>query len=192
MAKSSSYATQRDNDCYVGSHLVRRRPLPQDGGSIQRCENERMQPSNVQVRVATSADLDLIVPLFDAYRRFYRQPSDLPNARSFLQERLDRLESTILVALDQSEAIGFTQLYPSFSSVSMARIFILNDLFVSPEARGKGVGSALLAAAAEFGRQAGAVRLVLGTETTNTVAQSVYERMGWVKDTSFYTYELTL
>ena len=151
-----------------------------------------MQPSNVQVRVATSADLDLIVPLFDAYRRFYRQPSDLPNARSFLQERLDRLESTILVALDQSEAIGFTQLYPSFSSVSMARIFILNDLFVSPEARTKGVGSALLAAAAEFGKQAGAVRLVLGTETTNTVAQSVYERMGWVRDTSFYTYELTL
>ena len=151
-----------------------------------------MQASNVQVREATSADLDLIVPLFDAYRRFYRQSSDLPNARSFLQERLGRLESTILVALDQSGAIGFTQLYPSFSSVSMARIFILNDLFVSPEARGKGMGSALLAAAAEFGRQAGAVRLVLGTETNNTVAQSVYERMGWVKDTSFYTYELTL
>ena len=192
MTKDSSYATKRGYDCYVGSHLVPRRPLPQDGGSIQRCENGRMQPSNVQVRVATSADLDLIVPLFDAYRRFYRQPSDLPNARSFLQERLDRLESTILVALDQSEAIGFTQLYPSFSSVSMARIFILNDLFVSPEARTKGVGSALLAAAAEFGKQAGAVRLVLGTETTNTVAQSVYERMGWVRDTSFYTYELTL
>ena len=151
-----------------------------------------MQAVNVQVREARSADLDLIVPLFDAYRRFYRQSSDLPNARSFLQARLDRRQSTIFLALDESEAVGFTQLYPSFSSVSMARIFILNDLFVSPEARTKGVGSALLAAAAEFGKQAGAVRLVLGTETTNTVAQSVYERMGWVRDTSFYTYELTL
>ena len=151
-----------------------------------------MQPSEPQVRKATSADLKLIVPLFDAYRRFYRQPSDLPHARSFLRARLDRKDSVILVALDQSRAVGFTQLYPSFSSVSMARIFILNDLFVSPEARGKGVGFALLAAAADFGRQAGAVRLALTTETTNTVAQSVYERMGWVRDTTFYTYELTL
>ena len=132
------------------------------------------------------------MPLFDAYRRFYRQPSDLRHARSFLRARLDRKESVILLALDQSEAVGFTQLYPSFSSVSMARIFILNDLFVSPEARGKGVGSALLAAAADFGKQAGAVRLALTTETSNTVAQSVYERMGWVRDTTFYTYELTL
>ena len=151
-----------------------------------------MQASDLQVREATSADLELVVPLFDAYRRFYRQPGDLPRARSFLRARLDRKDSVILVALDQSEAVGFTQLYPSFSSVSMARIFILNDLFVSPEARGNGVGSALLAATAEFGRQAGACRLALTTETTNTVAQSVYERMGWVRDTAFYTYELTL
>ena len=153
---------------------------------------EPMQQSEMQVREASSADLDLIVPLFDAYRRFYRQASDLPSARSFLRARLDRKDSAILLALDQSQAVGFTQLYPSFSSVSMARIFILNDLFVSPEARGQGVGSALLAAAADFGRRAGACRLALTTETTNTVAQSVYERMGWVRDTSFYTYELAL
>lgn len=151
-----------------------------------------MQPGDLEVREATSADLELIVPLFDAYRRFYRQPSDIPRARSFLRARLDRKDSVIFIALDESEAVGFTQLYPSFSSVSMARIFILNDLFVSPEARGNGVGSALLVAAADFGMQAGAVRLALTTETTNTVAQSVYERMGWVRDTAFYTYELAL
>lgn len=151
-----------------------------------------MQASDLQIREATSADLERIAPLFDAYREFYRQASDLPRARSFVRARLDREDSVILVALDQSEAVGFTQLYPSFSSVSMARIFILNDLFVSPEARSNGVGSALLAAAADFGRQAGACRLALTTETTNTVAQSVYERMGWVRDTAFHTYELTL
>lgn len=151
-----------------------------------------MQPSDAQVREATSADLELIAPLFDAYRRFYRQPSDLARARSFVRARLDREDSAILLALDQSGAVGFTQLYPSFSSVSMARIFILNDLFVATEARGKGVGAALLAAAADFGRRAGACRLALTTETTNTVAQSVYERMGWVRDTAFYTYELML
>lgn len=151
-----------------------------------------MQASDPQIREATSADLERIAPLFDAYREFYRQASDLPRARSFVRARLDREDSVILLALDQSDAVGFTQLYPSFSSVSMARIFILNDLFVSPEARGSGVGSALLAAAADFGRQAGACRLALTTETTNAVAQSVYERMGWVRDTAFYTYELTL
>ena len=95
-------------------------------------------------------------------------------------------------AFEDAAAIGFTQLYPSFSSGAMARIFILNDLFVAPEARQRGVGSALLQAAAQYGRRIGAVRLVLSTEVTNTTAQSVYERMGWKRDTVFCVYQLAL
>jgi GNAT superfamily N-acetyltransferase len=74
----------------------------------------------------------------------------------------------------------------------MARIFILNDLFVASEARGRGVGSALLHAAAGYGRSAGALRLVLSTEVTNTTARSVYEKLGWTRDTVFCVYQLTL
>jgi ribosomal protein S18 acetylase RimI-like enzyme len=144
------------------------------------------------VRQATIADLDLLVPLFDAYRRFYRNPSDPDAARRFLRERLELGQSVIFLAFKDSVAVGFTQLYPSFSSGSMARIFILNDLFVAPHARRCATGSALLDAAARHGRSAGAVRLVLSTELTNVTAQALYEKAGWTRDSAFCVYQLGL
>jgi ribosomal protein S18 acetylase RimI-like enzyme len=151
-----------------------------------------MTTNGVEIRQAVAADLNLLVPLFDAYRQFYRQPSDPERARRFLLERLERKQSVILLAFEDATAIGFTQLYPSFSSSAMAPIFILNDLFVAPEARRRGAGSTLLQAAAEYGRRGGALRLVLSTEVTNTTAQSLYERMGWKRDTVFCVYQLAL
>ena len=148
--------------------------------------------NEVEVRQATVADLDLLVPLFDAYRQFYRQPSEPDQARHFLLERFEQNQSVILLAFEGDAAIGFTQLYPSFSSGAMAPIFILNDLFVAPDTRRRGIGSTLLHAAAEHGRRIGAIRLVLSTEVTNTTAQSVYERMGWKRDTVFCVYQLAL
>ena len=154
-------------------------------------------PSNVasngtRVRQATVADLDLIVQLFDQYRQFYRFPSDPEGARRFLCDRFVHQQSVIFLACDCVEAAGFTQLYPSFSSGAMARIFVLNDLFVAPAARGRGVGTALLDAAAEYGRRVGAVRLVLSTELTNTTAQRLYEKTGWKRETVFCAYQLAL
>ena len=146
----------------------------------------------VEVRQATVADLNLLVPLFDAYRQFYLQPSEPERARRFLLERFEHNQSVIFLAFVGAAAIGFTQLYPSFSSGAMARIFILNDLFVAAEAQGQGAGSALLHAAAEYGRRVGALRLVLSTEVTNTTAQSVYEKRGWKRDTVFCAYQLAL
>ena len=113
-------------------------------------------------------------------------------ARRFLLERLEQNQSVIFLSFEGTAATGFTQLYPSFSSGAMAPIFILNDLFVSPGARGRGAGSALLQAAAGYGRRARAVRLVLSTEATNATAQSVYERLGWKRDTVFWVYQLSL
>jgi ribosomal protein S18 acetylase RimI-like enzyme len=148
--------------------------------------------SAIEVRRAEFADLERVLPLFDAYRRFYRLESDVERAREFLRARIQQNQSVIFLALDGDSAVGFTQLYPSFSSGAMAPVFVLNDLFVSPEARRHGVGTALLDAAADHGRRSGAVRLVLSTELTNTVAQSVYERAGWRRDTVFCSYQLTL
>ena len=144
------------------------------------------------IRRAHVEDLDVVAPLFDAYRQFYRMPADLEGGRRFLRERMERDESVIFVALEEGRAVGFTQLYPSFPSGAMARIFILNDLFVASEARRSGVGSALLRTAADFGRGQGARRLVLSTELTNTVAQSLYENNGWKRDTVFCVYQLAL
>ena len=151
-----------------------------------------MATHTVEVRQATVADLDLLVPLFDAYRCFYGQDSDPERARRFLLERFQHNQSVTFLAFDNGRAAGFTQLYPSFSSTAMARIFILNDLFVTPEARGRGAGGALLNAAAEYGRRVGAVRLELSTELTNHTAQAVYERMGWKRDTVYCVYRLML
>jgi ribosomal protein S18 acetylase RimI-like enzyme len=148
---------------------------------------------DVAVRQATILDVDLVAPLFDAYRQFYRKPSDLSLARRFLLERFKHNQSIVFLAVRQNgSAVGFTQLFPSFSSASAARIFILNDLFVQPDARRMGVGSSLLSAAANFGRSAGAVRLTLSTEVTNHAAQALYEAEGWTRQTDFYVYNFTL
>jgi GNAT superfamily N-acetyltransferase len=147
----------------------------------------------VHIRQAAISDLELVVPLFDAYRQFYGQSSDPELARRFIHERLEAGEPIIFLAIDGvGSAVGFAQLFPSFSSVSAARILILNDLFVAPAGRRQGVGTLLLHAAEEFGRSVGAVRLTLSTEVTNLTAQSVYERDGWVRQTRYYSYDLAL
>ena len=148
--------------------------------------------TSITIRQAVLADLDAVVTLFDAYRQFYGQPSDGVAARTFLQARFEHGQSVVLLAESQGQAVGFTQLYPSFSSVSMARVFVLNDLFVSPTARRLGVGEALLTAAADHARQFGAVRLSLTTDVQNLPAQALYESMGWARDQKFYAYHLAL
>ncbi|MCH7523552.1 MAG: GNAT family N-acetyltransferase [Bacteroidetes bacterium] len=125
--------------------------------------------------------LDLIVSLFDAYRVFYGKPSDKNAAKQFLFERLKNRDSIIFLALVDNEAVGFTQLYPSFSSVSMKPIYILNDLFVTEAYRKQGIGVALLNKAKELCREQKYKGLALQTETTNP-AQHLYERLGWKKD----------
>lgn len=146
----------------------------------------------MDIRAATAEDLETLVPLFDGYRQFYGFASDPAGARAFLADRLNRQESVIFLAMDQGQAVGFTQLYPSFSSGRMARIYILNDLFVTPGARGSGAGRRLIAAAQDFGRANGAARLTLSTAVDNTTAQSLYEACGWVRETDYYTYNFAL
>lgn len=146
----------------------------------------------ISIRQAVLADLADLAPLFDAYRQFYGQRSDVEAARAFLRERFDHGESTLFIAHDGGTPAGFAQLYPIFSSTSLRRAFILHDLFVSPKHRRSGVGSGLLAAAAEFGRAVGAQSLSLSTAVTNTTAQSVYESAGWRRDNEFLVYELVL
>lgn len=145
------------------------------------------------VRQAIPSDLEQVASLFDAYRQFYRKPSDLALAKEFIRDRIQNNESIILVAIEQgSEVLGFTQLYPSFSSGAAARILILNDLFVVSHARRRGIGRALLQAAADYGKATGAIRLSLSTEVTNLSAQSLYESEGWQRQTGYYVYTLGL
>lgn len=150
-----------------------------------------MSAAGFRIERASVRDLDALTPLFAAYRRFYERPED-PRARPFLEERLERGESVVLMAWLGGEAIGFTQLYPCFASVSLARMFVLYDLFVAPQVRRSGAGTALLRAAVDYARAQGASELLLQTATTNIPAQRLYEREGWIRDEKFYVYEYHL
>jgi GNAT superfamily N-acetyltransferase len=133
------------------------------------------------------------VPLFDAYRQFYGQRSDAAAARAFLSERLEREESVIYLAYTgPNTPVGFMQLYPSFSSVSLKRLWILNDLFVHTDVRRGGVGRALLERARQHAIETGAKGLILSTGVTNKPAQTLYESNGWRREDDFLHYYLFL
>ena len=145
------------------------------------------------IKQATIHDIEIIAPLFDAYRQFYGKTSDVPLARSFLSDRLNNKESIIFFAINNTNvALGFTQLYPSFSSTRAARTYILNDLFVVPEARRTGVAKALLVEAARFAKANGAARMSLSTAITNIAAQKLYESLDWKRDEAFCEYGLVI
>ena len=149
----------------------------------------------MRILLADESHVTKLAPLFDAYRVFYRKDSDVDGAAEFLMERLVNQESIILMAVADDDAetcAGFTQLYPSFSSVSMKPIWILNDLYVASTHRRQGVAQALLSEAANFARQDGAIRLVLETEVDNKNAIALYEKESWIKDSGHHYFELEL
>ncbi len=146
-----------------------------------------------EVRLASVVDLDALVPLFEGYRAFYGASDDEAGSRRFLLERFRFNQSFIFLAEHpQHGAAGFAQLYPFFSSVGLAQVLVLNDLFVTEMHRGTGVVEHLLANIRQHAQLCGAAKLRLSTAVTNRRAQHVYERAGWRKEESFHTYELSL
>ena len=149
----------------------------------------------LSVKRITVNEIHLVVNLFDNYRLFYKQTSDLALAKDFLTERLKNNESVIFVVLDNEKPIGFTQLYPTYSSVRMVRNWILNDLYVDGDCRKQGIGKILINAAMDFGRSAGAKYVQLETAVDNYGAQHLYESIGFAKQllgTEFITYRKTV
>ncbi len=146
----------------------------------------------MEPRLATLDDLPELSRLFDLYRQFYKQPSDLQGAEHFLRERITKEQSVIFISQDQNHKLaGFVQLYPGFSSIGMKSIWILNDLFVDSTLRKLGIGEALIKASVEFSRASGARNLMLQTASTNLEAQKLYERLGWVRDEKYFTYYMS-
>ncbi len=138
--------------------------------------------------------LDILVTLFDAYRVFYGKNSDMISAREFLSDRIANEDSVLFVAIDdqQCDGLGFAQLFPSFSSVGMKRVWILNDLFVVDVARRSGVGRKLVDAVSEFAISTGACRIDLATSKDNLAAKTLYEAIGYGVDTQFDHYKLPI
>ncbi len=149
--------------------------------------------SKLQIRKFQQRDLKQVARLFDAYRQFYDEKTDLLLAQQYLEARITNNESVILVAENEQGTLdGFCQLYPTFCSVVAQPIYVLYDLFVAPETRGKGVARHLLDGAVLVGKESGKARLDLSTAKSNLKAQAVYEAHGWIRDNDFLTYSYLL
>lgn len=157
-----------------------------------------MNPSENSLKIVRAEiwHAEMIAPLFDAYRQFYKQESDYSAAHRFITERLKASESVVFLATLEGEGgskpVGFVQLYPAFSSISMKRIWILNDLYVAPEARKQGVGAALMESARQLAVSTAAKELILETAIDNHSAQRLYEKLGYKRDTDFHRYALSV
>lgn len=141
---------------------------------------------------AQPQDVDTILPLYLAYRRFYQVEENLGQAREFILKRLQLNESVIFFAEMDGKAVGFTQLYPLFCSLEMKRIWLLYDLYVDESARQHGVAQQLIARAEQLAKESYSAFIMLSTATDNTKAQALYERSGFVRDTDFYVYNKML
>ena len=150
----------------------------------------------MQIKRISFSEYKLATALFDQYRVFYKQPSDITLAGNFIKERLENKESVIFVALgDDGIPAGFTQLYPLISSVRAVKNWLLNDLYVDAAYRKQGIGEALIKTAMDFAAGENAAYLKLETAIDNYTAQSVYEAIGFKKqepDTAYFTYKVEL
>ena len=140
------------------------------------------------VREAWLSDVDDIAPLFNAYRMFYEQPSDLDGAKAWIRDNMALKRATLFVCQENDVLLGFTQLYPAFCSVEMKPFYVLYDVYVDPKSRQRGVASMLLRHAHAWAKTQGATRVDLETAHTNTTAQSVYEALGYALDSEFRKY----
>ncbi|MEI9943758.1 MAG: GNAT family N-acetyltransferase [Chitinophagaceae bacterium] len=153
----------------------------------------------MEIKRITKDEAGLVIDLFNKYRVFYKQPSNGILAKTFIEERLGNNESVIFVCLDKKDdketPVGFTQLYPTYSSVRAVKNWILNDLYVESDYRKQGVGEKLIKKAMEFAKEEGAKFVELSTAVTNYTAQSLYEAIGFKKqepDNEFFTYRIAL
>jgi ribosomal protein S18 acetylase RimI-like enzyme len=176
-------------------------------------EKEMQQTQDVQVRIRQANgenDVPEVSRLFNNYRIFYGQHSDLEGARCFIQDRFHNEESIIFIAElgeagegasaeagsisqysgeSQVRAAGFVQIYPSFSSVSMGPIWVLNDLYVDSDYRKQGIARKLLQAVAREAQKQQIIRITLSTAVSNLHAQALYESEAYTQDQSFMYYE---
>ncbi len=142
----------------------------------------------MEIYQAKEKDLHEVAKLFNLYREYYHQPSNFDGALTFIGERMEKMDSIIFVAVKQERYIGFIQLYPSFSSISMKRTWILNDLYVIHEARQEGAGQLLIDMALKLCTETNARSLSLQTAPGNKYARRLYEKNGFSLDNEYLSY----
>ncbi|MEO8086098.1 MAG: GNAT family N-acetyltransferase [Bacteroidota bacterium] len=147
-----------------------------------------MTKPDVEIAQATISDVGQVASLFDLYRQFYRQQSDIAGARKFLSERISKDDSVIFIARQAGEYAGFVQCYPLFTSVGMKKLWLLNDLFMKTEYRGNGISKMLIDRCKQLAEETGAKGLMLETEKSNVIGNKLYPKEGFVlnEGSNFY------
>ena len=145
----------------------------------------------MEIIEASIKDIEQVAVLFNEYRMFYEQKSDIESAKIFLEERITKGESVIFIAIENGEYVAFTQLYSSFSSVGLSKIWILNDLYVLENYRKKGIAEQLIKHVFNYSKTTERKKVTLSTAYDNFIAQKLYEKIGFSKDNSFY-YEIVV
>jgi ribosomal protein S18 acetylase RimI-like enzyme len=146
----------------------------------------------IESKIATLDDANIIGEVFDLYRIFYNQVSDVSIAQQYITERLKNNESTIFFVEENSICLGFTQLYPTFDSVNVRKKIVLYDLFVREAYRRRGIAESLMNAAKEYATQNNFGSIELSTNKTNLPGQTLYESLGYIRDNEFYSYDLEI
>jgi ribosomal protein S18 acetylase RimI-like enzyme len=144
-------------------------------------------------RKAQLADVQQLAELFDQYRIFYHKDSDIPAAEKFLTERIENNDSEIFVAENEGKLVGFVQLYPLFSSTRMKRYWLLNDLYVNENYRGKGFSKQLIEASKELAKSTDAAGILLETGKSNDIGNKLYPRCGFeiYDEVNFYEWKIS-
>ena len=148
---------------------------------------------NYKIIKATKENINQVGKLFDLYRQFYKYKSNIHESTNYISERISNNESIIFLALtENNNSAGFVQLYETFGSLDLGKIIILYDLFVEKGYRKNKVGRQLMIRSHEYAKKIKAKRVQLSTATDNFIGQSLYESLGYVKDTGFYTYDFEI
>ena len=142
----------------------------------------------IEIKQARRENLQQLAVIFDNYRNFSGQPSDIASGSLFLEERMKKKESIVFIALIDTQIVGFVQLYPLFTSVGMKRLWLLNDLYVDEKMRGKGVAKKIIERCKILVKRTNAKGLFLQTQNTNTKAQELYKKMEFYQETDSLYY----
>jgi GNAT superfamily N-acetyltransferase len=147
------------------------------------------------IAIVAEDDLPDLLPLMRGYCDFYEvAPADealLAMSRVLIEDP-ERQGLQLIARDDDGQAVGFATIFWTWSTLSADRLGVMNDLFVSQDARGGGVADALIAACADQCRDRGVPDLAWQTAKTNARAQVVYERVGATRDDRWLDYSLSV
>jgi GNAT superfamily N-acetyltransferase len=150
-------------------------------------------PAELEIAPVSGEEYELLQPLIAAYQRFYEvEEIDEERNRRFFRRFLSPSEDGLLLgARAEGRFLGYACLYWHFTSTRARETVLMNDLYVEPEARGRGVGRALIEASADVARERGAAQLEWATAPDNHTAQRLYDSTGAARS-EWVEYELEL